>query len=281
MTQAPNPQSVGSSFADRLREVLSEVKTSADWEVTTITSFSDLPNHFASKKIPHIAIFDVARAPTWTSHTLKRFFSGLREIDSGICLLVTHAQKPKGAETMAWLDAGASGIVSTNFQQSTIGDALRELLTRRLSEHLARSQRVPAKHHIQLKVASLEQALVAETLNVGIGGLFVRVVPDGVKIGDAVDFEFELTPIVSDQRSSESQSDPNREKMEAVPSDATRPQRVERIRGSGIVVWVRPLPDKGTPEGIGLQFNHIDEATLTLIQNFIKGHRVSAFIPKS
>ena len=45
---------------------------------------------------------------------------------------------------------------------------------------------------ISLSIASLEQAIVAETLNISCSGLFVRVAPPGVRVGEHVHFVLTL-----------------------------------------------------------------------------------------
>ena len=138
-----------------------------------------------------------------------------------------------------------------------------------------------ARHKIEIQLASFEQALVAETLNIGVGGLFIRSVPQGLAVGDEVEFVLQFTPNVSGQASPENNNPlVSRMNDDSSPSANTPSVRSE-IRGNGSVVWVRSAPVGNEPEGFGLQFKEVESEGFKKLQEFIASHRIQAFIPKA
>jgi hypothetical protein len=244
----------------------------ADFEVSHLSSSASVPEFVAVDSVPHLVICDPG------DQGLPTIINGLRALDPGVCVLVLTSQRiPSSAHVMEWLDYGATGLIHEDFEPSEVADSLHEALGRRLSVHLPRKARVPIRHKVQVQIASLEQALVAETLNVGMGGMFIRSVPQNVAVGHEIEFEFQFSRNVG-MALSEREDDPVVRKMEA---DEHASNNLGTVHGSGTVVWVRSKPAGGLPEGMGVQFKDVDPAGLRLIQNFVATHRIRAFIPKS
>jgi Tfp pilus assembly protein PilZ len=252
------------------------------WDFQGLSEPRQLKNFVTSHEIPLLVVLDPSdstkppESPEWDS-----VCSGLRSLDPLACILVlVPPTSPSAAVGIGWLDRGASGLFCVDSPASSTADALRDMLSQPLRVKVPRKLRVNATHHIQLQLASLEQAIVAETLNVGLGGIFVRAVPQNIAIGDDVEFVLEFSRQVSGG-SGPDNNNPlvNLINADEVPSSST--QTADSIRGLGQVVWVRSTAQNGVPEGIGVQFKDVDPAGFKKIQEFVASHRIKAFIPKS
>jgi len=249
-------------FRQSFSQALGDPALSLDFQ--EITSVAELPVWFARNPSPHVLILD------WTESArlkverkqVEQALQGVRELDRSLCVLMLADQMTAAGDTMHWLDRGATGLLHRGFESSTLTEALGEILSRRLNSQIQRSARVPAQHEISLRLASLEQALVAETLNVGLGGLFARVVPVNARPGDPIDFRLVLAKEVADSGWSD---------------DAN----LGEIRGTGIVAWVRPYANAEGPEGVGIQFVDLEPASREILEKFVSSRRVRAFIPKA
>jgi Tfp pilus assembly protein PilZ len=252
------------------------------WDFQGLGAPSELGNYVTSHEIPLLVVLDPSDAarppesPEWDA-----VCSGLRNLDPLACILVlVPPTSPTAALGIGWLDRGASGLLNIDSSEASTADALRDMLSQPLRVKVPRKLRVNATHHIQLQLASLEQALVAETLNVGLGGIFVRAVPQNIAIGDDVEFVLEFSRQVSGN-SGPDNNNPLVNLMNADETPSSSKQTAESIRGLGQVVWVRSTAQNGVPEGIGLQFKDVDAAGFKKIQEFVASHRIKAFIPKS
>jgi Tfp pilus assembly protein PilZ len=252
------------------------------WDFQGLDHPTQLKSFVTSHEIPLLVVLDPSESthppesPEWDA-----VCSGLRRLDPLACILVlVPAASPTAALGIGWLDRGASGLLSIESPESSTADALRDMLSQPLRVKVPRKLRVNATHHIQLQLASLEQALVAETLNVGLGGIFVRAVPQNIAIGDDVEFVLEFSAQVSGNSGPEN-NNPLVNLMNAEEGSSSSTQIAESIRGLGQVVWVRSTAQNGVPEGIGLQFKDVDAAGFKKIQEFVASHRIKAFIPKS
>jgi hypothetical protein len=207
--------------------------------------------------------------------------TGLRALDPLACILVLcSGQSPSAEVGIGWFDRGASGLLNVESPEESTEDALRDMLSQPLRVKVPRKLRVNAKHRVQLQISSLEQALVAETLNVGLGGLFIRAVPPNIGIGDSVEFVLEFTKSVSGNAQPEN-SNALVNLINSEDPGAKSAASNERIQGLGTVAWVRSTALDGVPEGIGIQFSDIDPASFKKIQEFVASHRIKAFIPKA
>jgi len=250
------------------------------WDFSGVDTPASLKSFVKEHEIPLLVILDPSGNVAASSTDWDNVCAGIRALDPFACILVlASAESPKAEEGIGWLDRGASGLFNPNAPESTTQDALRDMLSQPLRLKVPRKLRVSAKHRVELHVASFEQALVAETLNVGLGGLFVRAVPQNVAVGDDVEFVLEFSRQVSGNNEPEN-SDPLVTRMNKDDSMSDRIAN-ESIRGNGTVVWVRSIAKDGIPEGIGLQFKDIEEAGFKKIQEFVASHRIKAFIPKA
>ncbi len=263
-----------SDYAQKICQILEIPSPKTGFEY-----FGDMPSvlkRCETDSLPHVVLLkaecrDLARA--------QNFLQKLRSLDGSLCLFVLVSDPPCGADSVNWLDAGASCILSQTLNPNEITEGLKEILSRRLAAHRPRAARLPVKHKIKIRCASLEQALVAETLNLGTGGMFVRTLPQGVQVGDLVEFNFELSRLVSDAGAESSLSNPLVAKMETTFS-GSGPLELDGLAGQGVIAWVRNRALPGTPEGLGIQFLDLSPKARQMIQEFLHHHGSRSFIPK-
>jgi DNA-binding NarL/FixJ family response regulator len=244
-----------------------------------VVSIAELPSWYSRHASPHVLIVDWTEAARRTvdKRQVEQALQGVRQLDNAACVLMLADEMPAAGDTMHWLDRGATGLLQRDFRPDHLTEAFGEILSRRLQVQIQRLPRVTAGHEVKLKLASLEQGVVAETVNVGTGGLFARVVPAGVKVGDRVDFRIELSREVSESKVQEIPSFVG--KLDERPDGPTA--EVSEIRGSGVVVWVRPNAGSEGPEGIGIQFRELEGESRRALESFVSARRVRAFIPKA
>lgn len=247
------------------------------WEVQSIAALSEVPATLARSASPHVVLIDADHYQDTVQ--LEGTIRGLRELDRGLCLLML-IKETSADSAMYWLDAGATGILHPNFKPSEVSEAVQEVLLKRVTNAVARHPRAPARHRIELRLASLEQALAAETLNLGTGGMFVRLVPPDVKMGDRVDFDFVISQEVSIVATA-AQENPLLAKMDADLKAMGSELQGKKVGGSGVVVWIRSRHEKDMPEGMGIQFSELDPEATRWVERFVSTHRVRAFVPKS
>jgi hypothetical protein len=242
-----------------------------------VAGTKELGSNFAIDIVPNVVVFDArnqAGVPEQLTH-FREAIKGIKALDSGavVILMVREAFSPK--ETLAWLDGGGSGVLQQDFSATSLDESLRDLLSRRL--HMApRHLRMDVLQKIEVKIASMEQAIVTETLNLGVGGMFVRALSPQIKVGDRVVFVLHMSREICDGRGSWVNP------IEAAPKKgrkATKGATDSEFKGSAVVVWVRNLATSEGPEGMGLQFLRIDLKTQKFFESYLNRHRVKSFIP--
>ena len=252
------------------------------WDIRGVDTPASLRSFVSSNEVPLLIVLDPSN-PKYPAESTEwdAVCSGVRNLDPLACILVlSSGASPSSEQSIGWLDRGASGLLNIESPEASTADALRDMLSQPMRVKVPRKLRVSAKHRVQLQISSLEQALVAETLNVGLGGLFVRAVPQSIAIGDDVEFVLEFSTTVSGSTQPEN-TNTLVNLMNADDSDPKTNRSNESITGNGTVVWVRSTAQDGIPEGIGIQFRDIDPAGFKKIQEFVASHRIKAFIPKA
>lgn len=200
---------------------------------------------------------------------IHRLIQGLRRSDPELCLLLLTEKGLQREDIMSWFDGGINGLIRIPFDPLLVSDPLVEVLRKKLGFRRA-APRVEIKNKISMEIASLEQAIVAETLNISCTGLFVRVSAPGVRVGEQVRFSLSLVSLVSSSVF-----------VETNPIDqiSAREKASKDISGTAEVVWVRPRPQGTLPEGIGLRFLDLSESGMDLIRAYIAKRRLSSMIP--
>jgi hypothetical protein len=272
-------------FPEALRNLESALRNSmtesVQFKIESMPSLNSTIEHFANAVVPHFLIVDpktFERADP--ENSLERFFRGLRELDPAVCIIVLWTTQPSAQEIMTWLDRGATGLYNPKISHPAGDSALLEALALRVSAHLAREPRAHSRHIVKIQIASLEQAMAAETLNLGFGGMFLRISPRDMKVGDEVEFQLEFGGSLGVQGESDTDHNPLVKKMDD-PGLAAHKGILTSLEGTGRVVWVRSTQKDGLPEGIGLQFSKLSPEVQKQIRNFVVNHRLHAFIPKA
>lgn len=246
-------------------------------EIQDFPSFEDLIQTSNSSKIPH-ALFIFANSEDYS--LARPYLQKLRSLDPFLNIFLISHQDVSKEHLMAWFDSGVSALLNPKFSMESIRETLGEIVLSRLGTHHPRPARVPAKHKIQIRCASLEQALVAETLNLGIGGMFVRSLPQGVAPGDLIEFSFQMSSEVSEGFGGVSNPNPLVEKINEGDSKNSNGIRGAYV-GTGTVAWIRTQAQPSAPEGMGVKFLELSSDTQKLIEGFIKRHGVHSYIPRA
>jgi hypothetical protein len=261
-----------------LRRSLS-VLDSLEFNVQTIPSLASSAELFSTTAIPHIVLVDPETLEGMEDEKrVHQFFTALRTLDAGVCIVILWNQAPSASELMTWLDRGATGLYNPNSEHAETNAALYEALEQRVSMQLPREPRALVKHSVRIQMASLEQAMAAETLNLGFGGMFLRISPRDIRTGDEVEFHLEFSDIIGKGSESSEATNPLLAKMDDPPKGS---KAVTSLEGTGRVVWIRSSAKENLPEGIGLQFSKLTPAVRDRIRNFVVNHRLHAFIPKA
>ncbi len=239
---------------------------SIDCEWQFFGSSMQMLDAFSTGYNPQVILVHLEHIPLGEIH---RLIGGLRQSDPEVCLLLLSGRELHREDVMAWFDMGANGVVRIPFDPLLVSDPLIEILRQKLSYH-RNAPRVSSLQKISLNIASLEQAIAAETINVSCSGLFVRVAPRDVRVGEQVEFCLSLSAalgggdglIVNPIDQMEAASSANRE-----------------IRGKAEVVWVRSRPKGNMPEGIGLRFMDLNESGMDVLRSYIAKRRLNSMIP--
>lgn len=239
---------------------------SLDCEWQFFGSTMQMVDAFSTGYNPQVVLIHLEHVPLVEIHRLVK---GLRRSDPELCLILMSAKGLQREEVMGWLDEGLNGVLRIPFDPLLVADPLVEILRKKLGYRRA-APRVDTVKNVSLEIASLEQAIVAETLNISCSGLFVRVTSRDVRVGEQVQFCLSLVSTVGVS----SEQTPN-------PIDLLEAQRAQRpeIRGHAEVVWVRSRPQGPLPEGIGLRFLDFSDTGMDLLRSYIAKRRLSAMIP--
>lgn len=261
-----NYRSFFGNFAEKLG-----LSTAAGYEVSSVKTDLELISTIGQPTLPQIIFIDAD--PKYDRYNLDELYtiaSNLKSLDPQIFTLFVLHTELSPALTMNGVQRGVDAFVSWNCNFAVAKEMILEALTTKL-DHFRKQLRAPVRHKIRISIASIAQAVVAETLNVGTGGMFVRSLPQNIQKGDAVDFEFLLGGPLSFDSGSEQDN----------PLDELEKTSSQSLKGSGWVVWIRPTPKESLPEGMGIQFSNLETETQQLIEDYIRNHKIQSFIPNS
>jgi hypothetical protein len=262
-------------FLNALREFFPQYT----FQTKHFDSASALLKLLAVVEIPHVFIQLDSTSASYDSHSPEVMLQKLlRKYDKHLPLIKLVNEIPGGHLALQEIDNGVTAFLRRNFDLKDLDTQLREMLTLRFENHFLRLPRFEGTHKIKINIASMEQAIVSETLNLGRGGLFVRSVPEGMKVGDFVEFELNVNPLVSQGLGSE--EDPITEKSRIFENTKDATSIKPLIRGNGVVVWVRIITNRPEqPEGFGMNFLNLDPASAAFVNQFVLSHGVKAYIP--
>lgn len=252
-----------------------------NWQFECFKSPKEAQDYIAGVAVPSLLLLDPdeQHSPA-TSSNWDDLCRGLRALDNQACILTLITEDvPSGDTAVGWMDRGSNGLFNPRQSPEHCFTLLRELLTLPLKNLRPRDARIDTRHQVEMKIASIEQAIATETMNLGTGGLFIRSVPKEAEVGDLVEFTLKFDENVSipdDGR----EEDPHVLKMDdRASSDSST--TAENIKGQGRIAWIRKARSEDLPEGIGVQFTLLSADDFKRIQEFVARRRVKAFIPKS
>jgi hypothetical protein len=270
LTLSPQEPILFHKFNDKVSRIV-ELK----FQFHFVRDLQEVPKFFYANNDPAVVFFDMTSRgfQTQTAEEMQGLFLSMRKLDPAVCIILLVDFNPNSDQLMDWMDRGASGILDWNFDPTQISEALWDLLSSRF--RLARQMpRAPARHKIQIKYATLEQALVAETLNVGFGGFFVNSLINNAVMGDFVDFEFYKSKMLSDSSQIEIS-----DKL-VIRMNEEEGESATAVRGVGKIAWIRNRDTADSPRGMGIQFVELEENHRKWIEEFVRSRRIHAFIPK-
>ena len=247
----------------------SEFASSAFSEIARIQQCSLLFLECFGKEIND----DEARQP------LAEFIKKLREIDETLRVVLLPCDFQICRESLEFWDAhGVVGIIDRSQSVENIKENVEDLIE---SEFKLKSKQAShySCHQMALRLASLEQAIVAESLNVGREGLFLREVPQGARVGDEVEISFHFSQRVSDP-------------LPMIDDEARRKidgdeQEINNGGGDvmtlkGRIEWLRQHANESVlPEGIGVKYIQLGPKIEEWLKNYVAKHAVDTKIPLS
>ena len=259
----PSPVNLGEQFQSAFTRVLG--RPSNELEYIFFHGPEEFKDYYVRNSSVLVCVID---GEAYSSKEIRSLVRGASKLDSGLCSLLVTGQTLPATELKDLMDDGLTATLRSGFKAADVQDGLKEILAKRLTMHRQRAPRVPTRLHLVVKIASLEQGLAAETLDISVGGFFVGTVLEGAEMGRDLSFEFVLSPRVSD--SNEGQTNPIDKSDDAA---GARPL----IQGAGRIVWVRRTQGVMGPAGMGVEFTTLETASKRLIEDFVTRRRLGHF----
>ncbi len=148
-------------------------------------------------------------------------------------------------------DAGADAVFSKPFDRNELFAKLIRAVSSRESVWSPAAGWLEADFQIVLEFPELGAALSGDALKIGRGGIFVKpgaaLPPPGAKTHFRIQF------------------------AKGIPN---------AIEGDGIVLWVRSNASAALPQGCGIEFVHLSDATRGGVISLIESLNPRAYIPK-
>lgn len=144
---------------------------------------------------------------------------------------------------------GVCGYVKKPFSKKDIVEVVEKALAS-IPVTKREYDRVKAEFEVKLSFSSIDEAILARTLNIGQGGMFIcyEQLPE---VGVSIDFEVFF-----------------------------QSGKIKSFSGAGKVVWIRKEGTKDFPRGFGVKFMELEEEHSKAIDEFVKERKIMAFIPK-
>jgi uncharacterized protein (TIGR02266 family) len=147
---------------------------------------------------------------------------------------------------------GAEAVFSKPFSWKVLEEAIERLLTPLNERWTHLSESVDTELAVELQFNGLNEAIEAKVINIGRGGMFVRLqTGQAPNVDESVAFK--------------------------VAFDGTAPI----LTGSGIVRWVRIQNTENSPYGCGIEFTYLSDAGRDQIINFVSSKKPRAYIPNT
>lgn len=146
------------------------------------------------------------------------------------------------------LDKGAAGFFHKPIDGTTLVEGLKHAL--KPKAEVWRNKPKGADKALELAVSykSFQEAITEKSFSLGNGGLFVGIEHCEARVGKLVAFDVSFACGTA-------------------------------IKGIGKVKWQRKTHEEGLKQGIGVEIEYLDDASLTFVCNQLQQHPTKAFIP--
>jgi CheY-like chemotaxis protein len=148
---------------------------------------------------------------------------------------------------------GAAALFSKPFDVNAIAQSIQRLCTDQSTRWTRSTPRIEVAVRIQIKVPGIAQAIEAHLINIGQGGMFVRLEQDIPSVTKVIDFLIQGS----------SEGFPN------------------KLEGQAVIRWNRTaLGPKGEPMGFGAEFTNLSTETSEFVIEYLAKNHPIAYIPK-
>jgi CheY-like chemotaxis protein len=150
------------------------------------------------------------------------------------------------------LEKGAEALFGKPFDRKVLEDTVQRLLTPPETRWAIPPDQVDSALKIELRFQNLSEAIGARVINLGRGGMFVMLPStEFPAVGDLAAFEIAFGP------------DPS----------------CGRLKGSGVVRWIRVQGTSLLPTGCGIEFTYLSEADIKRVQEFVHSTEPTPYVP--
>jgi hypothetical protein len=265
------------AIAERLNQALKDSSSSETPQIfaKVSTDLKNLVEVYADHLVPPLVFFDmstISRDPNEAPY-LQNYVHGIKVLDPGALIVGLADTLPEKKEITQWMKVGISVWLKKDFTVSELDSSLKEAFAQRVSM-IPRKLRVKVDHNVEVRMASLAQASVAEVIDLGLGGMFIRTSPSGIKPGDKIEFSVKVVHQLGGTSFGKSQSTNPIDEMDELSETS------QNFGGTALVVWVRSITNNHGPEGIGVQFLTVDSKTQRFFEDALVKRKTRVFIPE-
>lgn len=245
-------------------------------EETDLVGVNELKSHAITHALPHLIVFFSSNKHFEKGGELMGYsqtLRALREFDPAVAAILVVSDSLQSIDTMTALESGFHGVLPlTQVERTLDSDLIGEAIRGRLVRHRSRQPRAPLQQIVEIKIPSIDQALVAETLNIGTGGVFVRIKSPELKVNDHILFRLEISNDLSTR-------------VYGTRGDTPLNPESVFIEAPSRVAWIRNMPAKNgneeLAEGTGLEFMELAPPYRARLKDLVQRLRAKAFVPQS
>lgn len=147
-------------------------------------------------------------------------------------------------------DLGAIAVFEKPVNFEALLGVVRESLVPREERYKRRHERFDANLRVIMQMSSIQEARELQTINIGRGGIFIQLDERLPNIDEKIDFSMDF-----------------------------HEAKELRIRGTGVVKWVRSVSDERGPPGIGLEFSKLNGDSHYFLLKILNAIKTKSYIP--
>jgi len=147
-------------------------------------------------------------------------------------------------------DLGAIAVFEKPVNFEALLSLVRDSLIPKEERYQRKHERFEANLRVIVHMSSFQEARESRTVNIGRGGIFIQLDERLPELEETVDFSMDF-----------------------------HEAKDLRIKGSGIVKWVRPVSDERGPAGIGLEFSKLLGDSHFYLLNILNSIKTRSYIP--